>query len=83
MSHLVCDLEPRKMTTSNGMTALNTTEYRHMPLDHERTSIRLVRVWSHLSADGLIQCKTRKHVFPETYSEHIAGKSIDNSMRLQ
>jgi hypothetical protein len=54
------------------------SEFRHTPLEHG--NIRLVRVSSALSADGLIQCTIRQKRLPEPYVNHDTGNTADVSV---
>jgi hypothetical protein len=59
--------------TSSSFSTMEYSEFRHTPLEHG--NIRLVRVSSALSADGLIQCTIRQKRLPEPYVNHDTGNT--------
>jgi hypothetical protein len=58
-------------------------EYKHAPLNHKKSSIRLVQLLPILSADGLVQCKISQHVLPTAESEHSTGSITESREGLE
>jgi hypothetical protein len=52
------------MKFSEYVSLLEMEKFRHTPLNHEQSSIRLVQILPQLSSDGLLQCEITQHVLP-------------------